>query len=133
MMGKFKKKLAMLSLVALASVNFTGCSVMMAASGKKEPNLSVVRKNSERFQIEAELGTPEQVNTLDDGEIECIYKYYVGAEPSVGRAAVWLTADLFLLFIPELFTVPYEAAKGEKKYIKVIYDENDQFVKARMG
>ncbi|UUV18062.1 hypothetical protein NRK67_12290 [Fusobacteria bacterium ZRK30] len=132
MIRNSKKVLIAMSLL-LASISLTGCSVMMAASGKKEPNLTVVRKNSERFQIEAELGLPTTINDLEDGNVECLYKYYVGAEPSVGRAAIWLAADVFFFFIPELITTPYEAAKGEKKYIKVIYDKNDKFIKAIMS
>lgn len=105
-----------------------GCSVYMAADGTKEPNISHFHDGMSRFQVESVLGAPISYSKTNNGS-KAIYEFEIGNEPDSGRAALWLVADIFLVFLPELIGTPYEMNKGEMKKILVEYDENDIVVK----
>jgi hypothetical protein len=117
------KKLLLVGVILLQ-----GCSVYMAADGTKEPNISHFNDGMSRFQVESVLGAPISYTKTKDGS-KAIYEFEVGNEPDSGRAALWLVADIFLIFLPELIGTPYEMNKGEMKKILVVYDENDNVIK----
>lgn len=71
-----------------------GCAVIMAASGKPEPDLSVCTIGATAEQIEAQLGAPTSTQALPDGGSECRYAFWKGDPPSVGRAAAHAAADV---------------------------------------
>ena len=101
-----------------------GCSVYMAADGKKEPNISGFHDGMTRFQVESVLGGPVDY-TKTSNEATAIYEFEVGDEPDAGRAALWLVADLFLVFLPELIGTPLEANRGEMKRVRITYNQDD--------
>jgi len=71
-----------------------GCAVIMAASGKPEPDLSVCTVGATAEQIEAQLGAPTSTQALPDGGSECRYVFWKGDPPSYGRAAAHAAADV---------------------------------------
>lgn len=101
-----------------------GCSVYLAADGKKEPNLQGFHDGMSRFQVESVLGGPVSFTKKDDASI-AVYEFRAGDEPSNGRAALWLFLDIIAAALPELFLTPYESNKGYDKRIKVTYDKQD--------
>lgn len=115
----------MLKKILLISLLFIqGCSVYMAADGKKTPNISHFHNGMTRFQIESVLGGPIDYRKIKDGST-AIYEFPVGDEPDSGRAALWLVADIFLVFLPELIGTPVEMNRGETKRIQVTYNQDD--------
>jgi hypothetical protein len=70
----------------LLSLLLSACSVGMAASGQEDSNLAVAAKGSTQLEIERELGSSRLSRQLDDGDLECVYEYHIGNEPSAGRA-----------------------------------------------
>jgi hypothetical protein len=71
-----------------------GCAVIMAASGKPEPDLAVCTLGATSGQIEAELGRPTSMRALPDGGTECSYEFWKGDPPAYGRAAAHVAADV---------------------------------------
>lgn len=114
-----------LSLLLILLVS-SGCSVGMAMSGKKNPDLGAVRVGSTRGEIELHLGTATKINTLEDGTRVDIYEYEIGNEPSAGRAVFHGCMDILTLGIWEIFGTPVEGFQGEKYYLTVKYDKDDK-------
>ncbi|MCL4537391.1 MAG: hypothetical protein M1610_07365 [Nitrospirae bacterium] len=50
-------------------------------SGKKEPNLGVVRVGSTRGEVQLHLGNPVTSVTLPEGKRVDVYEYEIGNEP----------------------------------------------------
>ena len=73
---------------------FSGCSVGMAMSGKKEPNLGMVQVGASRGEIELTLGYPTTTVTLDQGNRMDGYEKQIWNEPSAGRAAGHAVIDI---------------------------------------
>ena len=106
--------------------SIAGCSVGMALSGKKEPNLGAFRIGSTRGEVELQLGSPVESVTRPDGWRTDIYEYELHNEPSTGRAVGHAIADVLTLGLWEIVGTPIEAIGIEKKRISIIYDETDQ-------
>lgn len=107
-----------------------GCSAVMALSGEKEPNLSVITKGQSKAVVEAQPLKPFNVEKLSNGNTLATYQYTIGADPSAGRAAVYVLLDGVSLFISELITMPMEMKKkGETRLIKVEYSPNGEVVR----
>jgi hypothetical protein len=83
-----------LTLALSLGLGLGGCAVIMAASGKPEPDLGVCTIGATAEQIEAELGEPTSTQPLPDGGTECSYAFWKGDPPSVGRAAAHAAADV---------------------------------------
>lgn len=104
-----------------------GCSVYMAASGHKEPDLGAFSIGSTRAQVEAQLGNAKGSETIEGGARRDLYEYTLGNEPSAGRAVAHGAADVLTLGLWEVIGTPVEAgSQGDKKQIRVVYDENDR-------
>jgi hypothetical protein len=102
-----------------------GCSVGMAASGKPDPNLSIINKGEKRSNVELQLGKPVSSQMNADGTKTDTYEYEVGNEPSPLRAAMHGVLDVLSLCIWEVIGTPIEYAIVEKKTCTVSYDVND--------
>lgn len=105
-----------------------GCSVGMAMSGKKEPNLTVCQPGVDRGTVELQLGSPTSIATQPNGNTVAVYEYELGNEPSVGRAAFHGTMDVLTLGLWELIGTPVEGFAGDKKAVMVVYDTNQKVV-----
>lgn len=124
-MTKFRKPFyAMLLLPALALLE--GCSVGMALSGTKEPNLSVIKEGASRPEVELQLGSPVKVATLPNSDTSAVYEYEIGGESSPGRAVAHGAMDVLTLGIWEIIGTPVEAINGDKYTITIVYDSNNR-------
>ena len=115
---------------AACVVVLTGCSVVMSLSGKKTPDLSVVRVGATRGEVELQLGGPVQTRMrfIDDPELRvdkdrivCIYEYENGNDPSAGRAIMHAVLDGLTRGLWEIVGSPIEYYQGEKKRVAVTY------------
>lgn len=121
-----KKSYIVILLIVL--LNCTGCSALIAAKEINKTDLALVKQGSKKKSIDAQIGEPYFIKHLSDGNIECSYKYYKGKKPDIARSINWIGLDLFLFFIPEIITTPYEIIQIDTEIIKIIYDENENFI-----
>jgi hypothetical protein len=104
------------------------CSVYMAVDGQETPNIQGFNNGMSKFQVESVLGGPISYKKIDNGAI-AVYQFTKNNEPSAGRAAIWLTLDIFFAALPEFILTPYEKNRPIIKRVKVQYDENDMVTK----
>ena len=116
-------------MVVVSLIFLCGCSVGMALSGKKEPNIGAIKVGSTRGEVEMHLGHPTDSTTLEDGRRVDIYEYELGNEPSAGRAMGHGCLDVLTFGLWEIAGTPIEGLQGEKRQITITYDSND-FVKS---
>lgn len=108
----------------------SGCSVGMAMSGKRNPELAAVHSGASRGEIEMQLGPPVEIMEVEGKRVDT-YEYETGNEPSAGRAIGHGVMDILTLGLWEVVGTPVEGFQGDKKYLRVEYDEND--IAARIG
>jgi hypothetical protein len=130
---RHKEGNAMIRIYALiacfySSVLIAGCSVGMAMSGQKDPNLGLVRVGATRGEVEMTLGGPIKTVSLDDGKRMDEYEYEVGDEPSAGRAVGHAVLDILTLGIWEVVGTPIEGFQGKKHRMTVIYGKDDRAI-----
>lgn len=123
------KKITNLLLLSLIVISLQGCSVMMAASGQKEANISSIVKGDSRQMVKAKIGGFEPSSSASEGnKVIDSYELTRGDEPSAGRAVGHAVLDLCTLTLWELIGTPIELSMGEKYYLTCEY-ENDQLIK----
>ena|ERR1700722_18359300 len=110
------------SVALLSTLSLTACSVGMALDGQKDPDVSVIRKDVHRTDIEVQLGSPIKVDTHSDGYTTAIYEYEIGKEPSAGRAVAHGVMDVLTLGLWEVVGTPVERLKGDKITMVITYD-----------
>jgi hypothetical protein len=111
--------------VLFATLSCGGCSVYMAASGSKEPNLANVHRGASRSDIEVALGQPKSINPQQGGQTAAVYEYTVGDEPSKGRAVGHGVMDVLTFGLWEVVGTPIEALnRGDKVKVNVLYDKD---------
>ena len=105
-----------------------GCSVGMALSGKKEPNLGAFHVGSTRGEAELQLGSPISSVTTPEGNRTDIYEYELGNEPSAGRAIGHGVMDVLTLGLWEVVGTPIEGFTGSKHRITIVYGPDDRII-----
>ena len=118
--------------IILCLISLCGCSVGMAMSGEKEPNLGALRVGSSRGEIEMHLGPPTTSTTTEDGLRIDVYEYEIGNSPSGGRAIGHAIMDVLTIGLWEIIGTPIEGFQGEKRALHVTYDSTDH-VKSLTG
>lgn len=113
---------------ALLALQFAGCSVGMAISGKREPRLELLHVGMARQHVEGILGQPVDTAQTTDGYHTAVYVYTRGDEPSAGRAIFNLFMDVITLLIWEIPATAAEASRGEQRRYPVVYDSEDKVV-----
>ena len=114
---------------AIASIIWlAGCSVGMALSGDKDPDIGAVRIGSTRGEAEMHLGSPVRTNAGAGGSRLDVYEYEIGNEPSGGRAVAHGVMDVLTLGLWEIAGTPIEAVQGEKYEATLTYDEQDRVI-----
>ena len=104
-----------------------GCSVFMAASGKREPNLNMITIGSHRAEVGLQLGSPRASVAHDGGQYRTdTYEYELDNEPSAGRAVAHGVMDVLTLGLWELVGTPVEAFKGEKREVVIACGSDDR-------
>jgi hypothetical protein len=106
----------------------TACSVGMALSGKKDPNLGAFNVGSTRGEAELQLGSPVSSVTNPNGTRTDIYEYELGNEPSAGRAIGHGVMDVLTLGLWEVVGTPIEAFTGSKHRITIVYGKDDRII-----
>lgn len=115
---------AAMSVMLISCLFMAGCSVGMAMSGKKEPQLGAVRAGATRGEVELQLGHPVEAHEENGRRVD-IYEYEIGNEPSAGRAIGHGVMDVLTLGLWEVAGTPIEGMQGEKKRLAITYDEHD--------
>lgn len=115
--------------ILLISLSLSACSVGMALSGKKDPDLSVIKRGANRSEVELQLGSPLKVAEGANDESLATYEYEIGNEPSTGRAVAHGAMDVLTLGLWEVIGTPVEAITGNKYQITITYDKEDKVVK----
>jgi len=129
-MINFSSRLQNTSLAILSAVLLSACSVGMALNGKNDPDLSVVKTNMSRKDIEFQLGMPIKVETASNGQTTAMYEFEVGREASTGRAVAHGVMDVLTLGIWEFVGTPVEVLKGGKNHLVATYDKNERLISA---
>lgn len=120
-------------LIATAATVLNGCAVGMALHGKREPELSDLRKgmNIDEAHFLLRDYTPAVTITEEGDRIEA-YKIQLGNAPSGGRALGHLAMDVLTWGLWEVVGTPMEAVTSGTMNLKVTY-RNDKIIKIRAG
>lgn len=116
-------------LVIVVGLGFQGCSVGMALSGIKNPDLTVLRMGASRGEVELQLGPDLSDIPQPNGNHYCTYQYSLGNEPSAGRTMVHVSLDVVTLGLWEIIGTPIEVAfaSTEVHTVTVVYGPDMMF------
>lgn len=117
---RYKYIVRLMAGLMLAST-LSGCSIGMALSGHKDPNLQSLHVGSTKGEVELELGQPKESHPTSYGARTDIYEYEVNNEPSSARAVMYLLYDVLTIGIAEVIFTPAELMTGEKKRLPIYY------------
>lgn len=113
-----------ITFLLLTSMLLISCSAMIAASGYKGTNISVLKKGTPKLLVLQELGEPEYT----DGD-KNFYKACKGKEGSTGRGMFHAVMSGLTLGLWEIIGTPIELISLDDKgcyYLFVVYDENEK-------
>lgn len=117
-------------LLIVGALGLSGCSVVMATSGKPTPDLSTIKVGSTRGEVEALLGAPVQsVTSSESGNRTDTYECEIGNDPSAGRAIGNAVMDVLSLGLYEVVGTPSEALRVAKHRVQLEYGPDDKVVK----
>lgn len=109
------------SLLLIISLMTSGCSVFMAASRSSyRGDINVVQIGVQRSVVIAELGQPDNFNTLENGVYDDRYNLDPEAHRTGTKIATvifYLAGDIFTLLLTELIFTPAELAFRDKLVI----------------
>ena len=117
---RYKYVVRLMAGLVLAST-LSGCSIGMALSGHKDPNVQTLHVGSTKGEVELELGQPKESHPTSYGARTDIYKFEVNNEPSSVRAVTYLLYDVLTIGIAEVIFTPAELMTGEKKRHPIYY------------
>ena len=106
--------------LVLAST-LSGCSIGMALSGHKDPNMQSLQVGSTKGEVERELGQPKESHPTSYGARTDVYEFEVNNERSWARAGLYLMYDVLSIGIAEIILTPAELMIGEKKRLPIYY------------
>lgn len=118
----------MRALILVLCLFLSGCSAIMAMSGKETKNLSPVQTGTTRDIVVLNLGDPAKTNVTENGRVD-VFELERGNDPSVGRALGHVGLDLITLGWWEIIGTPVEAMKGKSFIVTVEYDKEDKVKK----
>ncbi len=107
--------------LVLALSMLCGCSVMLAASSPKQPDLSKVRMGASRVQVEQQLGKPIAFLRTSGGDI-ATYTYLGPDKVNYKRAAAYAVADILTLGVAEIVSSPVERLQNDQHVLTITYD-----------
>ena len=114
--------------LAVASLAFSGCSVIMAASTPGPKDMNVLLVGTPRPDVLKEFGEPEQSGLWDGKRVDTFrFKQGERNNQKYGRAALHAGMDLITLGIWEVVGTPIEIMSTQPETaIDVTYDERDR-------
>ncbi len=98
----------------------SGCSVVAAASGSKDPDYSKVKVGADRETIRSEFGDPITVAPQGKGGSLETYNYKLGDPPAPGRAVLNGVLDLVTICLWEYIAFPLEISRSGNSYQAVV-------------
>ena len=98
----------------------SGCSVVAAASGSKDPDFGKVKVGADKQTIHAELGDPITSVSRKGGTLET-YNYKLGDPPAPGRAVLNGVLDLVTICLWEYIAFPLEISNSGNSYQAVVF------------
>ena len=110
---------------------FTGCTVVMLASGRKGKDVTGVKLGTARAEVEAVLGTPVREWRSAKGVFYCAYKYDCGCEPRPGDALACLFLDVATVFVSEaVMWAELKQNKYPRDYNRILiaYNSNNRII-----
>lgn len=114
--------------IIMSSTITNGCSVGMAMSGKKDPNLSVCKIGADRATVELQIGNPIYIATSSKGNTIAYYEYQHGNEPSPGRASLHAVLDIASFCAWEIIATPIEGFTGNRNDLTIEYSKSDKIL-----
>ena len=116
-------------LVALiCGISLSGCAANMAATGSDGPDLSVVSQEATRFNVERQLGSPEELKQQANGDWVAVYDVEPRTKPNLARAAGHGTLDLFTFGLWEVVGGPLEVAHARRVLVTARYDQSGKLL-----
>ncbi len=109
---------------ALLAISTSACSVVLAAGGSEDPELSKVRVGASKSVIDEELGEPSTFEPKGGG-FSAVYVYKVGDAPAPGRAVMNLVLDIFTICLWEYIAFPLEISAGGNAYERIVTYNKD--------
>ena len=104
-----------------AAIVLSGCSILMALNGNKEPNFEYIKAGATKEEIDFEFDQAGTSKEIEDGKTEVTYKYEKGNSPNPARAAVYGYIDLYTLGIAEPILTIIELVQGDDVETHVVY------------
>jgi hypothetical protein len=99
----------------------SGCSIVMALHGNKEPDFEHIKVGATKEEIDFEFTTPGTSKDLGDGNTEVTYKYEIGNSPNPGRAGVNGYIDLYTIGLAEPILTLIELFQGKDVETGIVY------------
>ncbi len=106
----------------------SGCAANMAATGSDGPDLSVVSQEATRFNVERQLGSPEDLQQQANGDWVAVYDVEPRTKPNLARAAGHGTLDLFTFGLWEVVGGPLEVAHARRVLVTARYDQSGKLL-----
>ena len=118
---------SIVAMIVLWIVGASGCSVGMAMSGERSPNVGVLKIGQDRSIVLLNLGQPSLTKATENGRVD-IFHLQRGNDPSVGRAVGHAVMDVLTFGGWELIGTPIEGFAGEDFSITVTYDSAEKVI-----
>ncbi|WP_143534896.1 hypothetical protein [Ruegeria meonggei] len=106
----------------------SGCAANMAATGRDGPDLSVVSQEATRFNVERQLGSPDELQQQANGDWVAVYDVEPRTKPNLARAAGHGTLDLFTFGLWEVVGGPLEVAHARRVLVTARYDQSGKLL-----
>lgn len=114
-----------------AMLLLSGCSIVMALHGNKEPDFEHIKVGATKDEIEFEFNQPGILKELGEGTTEIAYKYEIGNSPNPGRAAVNGYVDLYTIGLAEPILTIIELIQGNDVETQVVYGPDQRVLEIR--
>ena len=98
----------------------SGCSVVAAASGSKDPDFTKVKIGADKEQIRAEFGDPITSAPRDKGGSIETYNYKLGDPAAPGRAVMNGVIDVVTICLWEYIAFPLEISYSGNSYQAIV-------------